>query len=240
MRLRTTLTVLASVIVLGGVVAGAIAAVTGIPGEDGTITACYTVPKHPDKKSADKKAADKGDLRVVAEADQCAADESVLTWNQKGQQGESGATGPQGATGSQGPEGSMPLGVCPEGSFLAGYDAEGAVCRPPPSPVCPADMEREGSFCFDDEHRGGSWFTGVFDCGFRKLRMPSPSEAQTLFQRLRSDGVTEEMIFTADAVEMKGDNRRAVTFGLANQSIFIGVGDMLDNIGYRCVTDLGD
>lgn len=54
-------------------------AVTGIPGADGTIQGCY----------ADAT----GQLRVVADAAQCRANESRLPWNQQGPKGDKGDTG---------------------------------------------------------------------------------------------------------------------------------------------------
>ena len=81
-------------------------AYAAIPGVDGTITACFTKTL--------TLSGPKGLLRVVNAASECAAHETVLTWNQRGPAGAPGATGapgPQGPVGSQGPAGPQgPLG----------------------------------------------------------------------------------------------------------------------------------
>ena len=84
-------------------IGGVAAAVGVIPGQDGTISACY----------------ERGDgrLRVVADPSECTRKEQTLSWNQRGPQGE---TGPRGA---QGPRGES---VSPGGGVAAEHAAAAA------------------------------------------------------------------------------------------------------------------
>lgn len=97
-----------------------------IPGDDGTITACY--------RTRD------GDLRVVDESSQCGRGEEALTWNQQGRPGDAGPQGepgPAGAPGEPGPQG--PAGETgPAG--MPGTDGATGPAGPagPPGPQGPA------------------------------------------------------------------------------------------------------
>jgi hypothetical protein len=81
------------IVVAIAVVAGAAAAVAhaAIPSASGAIRGCYK--------------SNGGDLRVVDEAETCKNNETLLNWNQAGQQGPQGEQGPQGPQGPQGEPG---------------------------------------------------------------------------------------------------------------------------------------
>jgi hypothetical protein len=99
-------------------IAAAVAAVTvgtgvatgAIPGNDGTVTACYTTKN--------------GTLRVIdAESGAaCAKGEQQLSWNQQGPAGPAGAKGDKGDTGPQGAAACDPsrLLLCPEADLPDG------------------------------------------------------------------------------------------------------------------------
>jgi hypothetical protein len=96
-------------ILLGG--AGLVLAVTGIPGANGVIYACFQTQT--------------GNLRVVPEGTKCRDSETALFWNQVGPQGPKGEKGDQGIQGEKGPKGDTgatgPQG--PAGSTLSSFDA---------------------------------------------------------------------------------------------------------------------
>jgi hypothetical protein len=92
--------VVALVFAVGGV------AVAAIPGDDGSITACYQ-----------KKA---GEVRVVSAGKKCTKKEKRLTWNKEGVKGEPGVKGDAGGQGAPGAQGEPGLSNGPAGGDLAG------------------------------------------------------------------------------------------------------------------------
>ena len=94
---------LLALVVAGGLFGVATAVQASIPDANGVIHACYYTPG---KLSGTTMRA--GDLRVIdtAKGQQCNADETPLTWNQRGVTGPTGAKGATGATGETGPTGS--------------------------------------------------------------------------------------------------------------------------------------
>lgn len=85
--------------------AGGALAYAGIPRDEGPIHACALAYTSTDSTAR------AGTLRVVAEPDSCATDETALSWNREGpagaqgRQGEAGPQGPAGQTGPAGPQG---------------------------------------------------------------------------------------------------------------------------------------
>jgi hypothetical protein len=76
-------------------------AYAAIPGDDGTIHACYATKNGlllgiPHSK---------GDLRAVDAAEDCRSYEKAVSWNQEGPQGPVGPAGPRGPQGDPGPKG---------------------------------------------------------------------------------------------------------------------------------------
>ncbi len=96
-RARIVLGVGASI---GLVVAGGTVAQALVPSEDGTITGCYL---------------SNGNLRVVDAPGDCKKNETTLTWNKTGPEGQAGIQGeqgPQGIQGEVGPQGDQgPQGI---------------------------------------------------------------------------------------------------------------------------------
>ena len=87
---------------LAGVAITPVAARAQIPSAAGVYTACIHVHKDKDHDEAEIK-------KLIDPADEtCKKDEVMVTWNQKGQKGDTGPqgpAGPQGPTGAQGPAG---------------------------------------------------------------------------------------------------------------------------------------
>ncbi|HEX4305082.1 MAG TPA: type VI secretion system tube protein Hcp [Solirubrobacterales bacterium] len=122
-RRRILQIALPTVVVLG---AGAALAAGAIPGNDGTITACYANKTdengNPQIVVVDNIAEPPGALRVIDPsrptppgaapdpAASCVAGETQVTWNQAGPQGPPGQPGAAGAIGAQGAQGTSLLG----------------------------------------------------------------------------------------------------------------------------------
>jgi len=139
-RGRLTWFVGAAFLVCAGVAAGA---ATIIPGPGGTITGCYQKVN--------------GQLRVVDSATDCHPSENVLTWNQqgpKGATGATGATGPTGAKGATGPTG--PKGATGAAGATGPKGATGATGAT--GPTGPGVRTISG-FVYSDGSTYGSGFT---------------------------------------------------------------------------------
>src|SRR4051812_14804658 len=128
-RLGLVLSLLALLLLAGGIAAAA------IPDANGVITGCY------DTKLKT------GNLRIIDSSKQCLTGETRITWNQRGpagaagapgapgKQGEQGQQGQQGEQGEQGPPGEqgLPGETGPQGLPGTGIssfdDYEGMTCR---------------------------------------------------------------------------------------------------------------
>jgi type VI secretion system secreted protein Hcp len=113
------------------VVAGGAVALGAIPSSDGTIRACYS--------TADPAART---LQIVDEGQACDANETLITWNQRGPQGPAGPAGP---TGDPAPAGS---GTDPSDSGTPVADPGG------PSAQIFLKLDGIAGESTDDRHRG--------------------------------------------------------------------------------------
>ncbi len=156
----------AAVITSLGVAGASYAAVNSTPSPSGVFTGCYN------KTS--------GALRVIdpSRGQHCAATETQVTWNQKGQTGPAGPQGPKGATGATGATGAVgPQGPAGPGLLAWAYvNANGTIATS--SGNVTVANSGPGSYCIGVtggtahvavasldslENTGGTVQAGVFD-----------------------------------------------------------------------------
>ena len=101
-RRRTPKALLATCVVVTAVAIGGIT-YASIPGSDGVVHGCFRVTDGLPLISTPR-----GSLRVVEGGERCGSHERAISWNEEGQQGDTGPRGLQGETGLQGPAG--PIG----------------------------------------------------------------------------------------------------------------------------------
>jgi type VI secretion system secreted protein Hcp len=90
--------------------AGSAIAVAAIPGDDGSISGCYSKGN--------------GDLRVVENGADCRKHETPIKWSQRGPAGPQGIPGPQGDPGPKGDKGDAgPAGPAGSAALLVGGEA---------------------------------------------------------------------------------------------------------------------
>jgi hypothetical protein len=97
---------IALVLAIGGT------AIAGLPGGDGSISACY-------RKQG-------GALRLIAAGKSCAKGEKRIAWSQRGPAGAAGLSGPRGDAGERGPQGEPGL---PATNLWAAVRANGTKAR---------------------------------------------------------------------------------------------------------------
>jgi type VI secretion system secreted protein Hcp len=85
---------------------GAAIAVAQIPGSDGTFTGCVLTSPG-DQPLGSLRVIDPSNTSTTGLDNQCASDESTITWNEQGPQGPAGPTGPTGPTGHDGTNGAQ-------------------------------------------------------------------------------------------------------------------------------------
>ncbi len=186
-----------------------------------------------------------GTIHMANAGDTCKHNETLISWNQQGPQGATGAQGdigaqgPQGASGAQGAQG--PQG--PEGATGAQGETgaqgpegpQGLQGDPVDSAAfvdhCPVATALVGDICVSITHLPDNWNNALIGCAFQNQRLPTSAEAALIAKSLFGTSQTLETW-----VDDLADSGNAYALRFQSGQISLPIFALSDQVSYHCVS----